>query len=245
MASRSGVRTPLTCKNCGTALHPADVDMNTLRARCRHCGWEFGKGAAGPFRQPAAAARSGNEEPVRDTDIPLPRGIDVVEGADRGPLVILVRRPGLPRTLILALIAVLWSGVFVKLVLTVDLPLHLAGTFLVPSLVAGYGLAVALLNRKTISVTPSSLEVRNEPLPWFGSRSIRRDQLRQLYVAEVVVRGGADGDIVNFELRAQVADDDVCVIGGFGQPQPALYLERKLEKVMKIADVPVYGEYPE
>lgn len=232
----------LTCRSCGVELHPADVDMDALQAKCRHCGWVFGHPVS-PHRQRASSEAEPN--PSMDTqesqELPLPQGLSV-ESSSPGHLEVRVDRKSIYTLLFLSGMTILLLFAAVKLAYPLVLPWYLVIGFIFMPLLTGYCAAVAGVNTVLVSTDGSSLRIKHGPLPWFGSRLISRKHLRQLYVSETEVRTDYGVDRT-YNVRAQVIEGDVSIISGLAEPQTALYLERKFEHVLRIMDVPVDGEY--
>jgi hypothetical protein len=257
----------LSCQSCETELHPADVDFDVLRVRCRHCGWEFGSPVSvGPYRRSGRALVTGprqesrempdeqetaNGEPAASADappaskplvgrtrepIPLPEDVTLTEW-EAGPLRIEIRRRSLGALLLGVGAAIAW-GTYVGMMLADGhLPAWGAVLFLVSAAFA-YVAGAMGLNRTSVLVAGGRLYIRHEPLPWPG-RSVPAAGLAQLYVA---VTGGPH-EPGRYELRAITARGDYPLVTGLSQPQPALYLEQKLEERLSIPDRPVRGEY--
>jgi hypothetical protein len=238
----SEVPMQLTCKSCGVELHPADVDMDALQAKCRHCGWVFGHPVS-PHRLRASgeADPSLSRATPEPQELPLPNGLSV-ESSSAGHLQVRVDRKSIYTLLFLSGMTILLSFAAIKLAYPFVLPWYLVIGFIFMPLMTGYCAAVAGLNTVLISTDGSSLRIKHGPLPWFGSRLISRKHLRQLYVSETEVRTDSGVDR-SYNVRAQVTEGDVVIISGLAEPQTALYLERKFEQMLRIIDVPVDGEY--
>lgn len=100
-----------------------------------------------------------------------------------------------------------------------------------------YSLVAAFMNRTTVTASAGQLAIAHGPLPWRGNRVLQRSDLQQLYVAKLHKARPT------WELRAiQQSGKELRLSARLDQLEQGLYLERELERVMKIRDRAVFGE---
>ena len=103
-----------------------------------------------------------------------------------------------------------------------------------------YMVVTGFLNRTRIDLSRSALTVRHGPLPWIGGRTLPAAQIKQLYCEQV--RGQENGQGV-YKLCALMNDGrKVVLIGGCPDTDIPRYIEKELERRLRIADAPVVGE---
>lgn len=243
-------QTPLTatlllkapeCSACGKPLARAMVTAEYGIARCE-CG--VINDLASIYRSARAALkrREPEDKAARATRLPtlshflvreLPGALDI-SWMDRNPL-----RFGLvPAFAVMpyALAATQWGWV------AVAAPLLGVGGASIAAFV--YGL-VQSRGRLHITVTKTELKVHRSPLPW-PTRTIRRDQLLQLFVRESGIRD-ADGGYADREwwLAAMLkGKKQLALTPPFEDPSMPRFLEQRLERYLGIKDRPVEGEAP-
>ncbi len=227
----------LRCGQCKSDLHPADVLVSSLEARCRHCGWTFG-GAGTPYRRGALPEpRSAPPEDEEERHlVPRPARMRVLEA----PVPAIVYRvPGdralgvalgiMALTLIAAVIA-LGAGQAIE----PGLVLLLLAT---PPLV--YLALAKLFNKRHIELRGPYLQARQRPFPLpFGPMVPRRD-IGQLYVRQQAVQQGPR----RYEVVAQHGSEATVIASAIDNPIEALFIEQEIERRLAIEDVPVPGEY--
>jgi hypothetical protein len=113
-----------------------------------------------------------------------------------------------------------------------------------------YFVLTGFLNTTTLSARSGVLRVHHGPLPWRGNRSIRVDDLKQLYVAEVQ-RRSTDSDsrrttiTYAYDLCAMLeSGQEVRLVRGLDSTAQGRYLESVFEAQLGIEDRPVAGEVP-
>ncbi len=173
----------LSCEVCQSPFTPDDLQPSLGLATCRRCQRVQVLGRSTPVAaSPALPAR-----PKAWTES--------VEGST-----LVLRRSWRSMGSIFPLIfAGFWNlivGIFWVAVLTGAMPATEDGlpTFLllVPHTLVGLGTGYwalsSLLNTTTVRADAAALSVQHAPLPWLGSQTIPRDQVRQLFVSRSSVQ---------------------------------------------------------
>lgn len=107
----------------------------------------------------------------------------------------------------------------------------------------GYTALAMLVNKTDVSVSPYYLGVRHYPLPWGGSKRVRVDLIKQLFVKEKVVQG-KNGTSVTYGLFMIVQGDrEEKLLTGLKEVSQAHFIEREIEAILGLKDIPVSGEY--
>jgi hypothetical protein len=222
----------LKCKNCGSALSPEDISPQLAAARCGHCNALFAIPQAGP-------------QVIARPDVPLPKGFLLERGMDS---VTITRRWFGPLAFILLFFALFWNGFMIvwhaialgtgMWVMSAFGLIHTGiGLFLV------YYVLALFLNSTVIRATPFELVVSTGPLPWKGNKRIAADQVEQLFCKERISHG-KNGSSANYRIEAVLRGNvRETLVTGFSDPDQALFVEQEIERHLKIADVPVAGEY--
>lgn len=112
-----------------------------------------------------------------------------------------------------------------------------AGVYIAYLTVCGF------LNKTSIEVTHSALEVRHTPLPWPGAKKLQRTQIKQLYTVQHA-QSGRGGTTLTYQVLAITADNkSVTLLQGFETAQHGQFIEQKIEKFLGIENQRVAGEY--
>jgi hypothetical protein len=107
-----------------------------------------------------------------------------------------------------------------------------------------YSTIAGILNRTILRVTPETISVRFEPLPWKGKKQIAVADIKQLFCKDKVTRS-KNGISTQYELYAvTAANQQVKLVGRLDNSEIAIFLEQQLERWLKIEDRPVAGELP-
>lgn len=234
MDSTSSPLVELKCRNCGSALNPADISPQLAAARCGHCHALFALPpalATAPITARATEARPPNF---------------IVEQTYGGLRIVRPWRTW--SAWVLLFFAVFWNGFMVVWntialsqgvwIMSVFGLLHTGvGLFL------AYWVATRFLNRTTIEKDRGFLAVKHGPLPWPGNKKLPLDQIVQLYCKEKVSHG-KNGSSTTYQLHAIMKDnkhEQLC--GGIETPGHAIFLEQQIEAALGITDRAVTGDY--
>jgi len=104
---------------------------------------------------------------------------------------------------------------------------------------------VFLLNRHRIRLTSSSLVIDQKPIPvpWKFRKTIPRDRVQQLFVAERVKHQKDGPSTTHYVLRMIDADDNLIEIPGrFRNQEQAMYMEYALEDELGLSNIRIAGE---
>ena len=106
--------------------------------------------------------------------------------------------------------------------------------------------AVSLLvNQTVITVDQQELVQRHGPLPWPGNQQLTAAQLKQFYVKKQENRSKEGRVHITYDLWVESEQKGPFrLVGGFDQPEDAVFLEQLLEDRLKIVDRPTVGEIP-
>lgn len=126
--------------------------------------------------------------------------------------------------------------------------------FPIAHVAVGVGLTYYVLtgfaNKTTISVGQGRLTVRHGPLPWRGNRTLARDEVKQLFVAEIEHRATSNNSATvritkSYDLCALLdSGREVRLLKRLDNVPQAQYLERTFEDHMGIEDRRIAGEAP-
>jgi len=107
-----------------------------------------------------------------------------------------------------------------------------------------YYLFALYLNRTEITVSSGELEVRTRPVPWRGNKSVRVSDISHLYISEKSDTDSYGKVSRSFELHMiDQMNKQAPLVKGLESAQEALYLEKRLEEILKITSEPVAGAY--
>ncbi len=107
-----------------------------------------------------------------------------------------------------------------------------------------YYLFALFLNRTEITVGSGKMEIRTLPVPWRGNKRVRVADVSQIYVSEKVRNNSNNGMSKRYELHMiDRKNKQTPLIKGIDDAQEALFLERRLEELLKLESKPVAGAY--
>jgi hypothetical protein len=175
------------CPSCGTLFMPGDIHVDRGLAACRACNTVTSMDQLGP---PVTGTPAAPGPARRRRAFPRPRHFSVRD--DGGSL--RIRFWWIWRSFLNgAFICLVWNGFLVgwywSALRTPETPIMwFAVLWCIPHVVVGllliYATLAGLLNRTVIKVTSAFLTVWHGPLPWFGNRRMRIDDLERLYCEE-------------------------------------------------------------
>jgi hypothetical protein len=107
-----------------------------------------------------------------------------------------------------------------------------------------YFLIASIFNRTEILVTPSTVGVRHRPLPWRGNRTVASSQISQVFVREASRNGSHNNaGSSTYEVHwLDAANRQKPLIKGLADDE-ALFIQARLEDLLKIEHQPVVGAY--
>lgn len=221
----------LQCPSCGLQLQAADMNLETMAARCRGCQ------SLVDLRPEQAAA-----EPA--LPVPLPERVTV---RDFGGELRIERRWFTWMAVFLAFFCTFWFGVlafwYVMAFRTGDLRMMLFPLLHVAvGLLVLYWTIAMFVNRTWIVVRSGRLTVRHGPLPWLGNRDVATEALEQLY-CEDHIRRSRNGTTVTYSVRARGTDGRLIkLVAGLPHRDQALFIEERIERHLGIVNRRVGSE---
>ena len=109
-------------------------------------------------------------------------------------------------------------------------------------LIAIYYAIATLVNKTNIYVSQKAIEIKHQPLPWFGSKRIETSNIKQFFLRsfqDTSSSRGGKGYYVNILTHEH---QEIYFLSGFNNRDEALYLEQELEKYLGIENIKVDGE---
>ncbi len=108
--------------------------------------------------------------------------------------------------------------------------------FIAIGLLLVYATLAGLLNRTVIKVTSEFLTVWHGPVPWWGNRRLRVDELDRLYCDKDTTSGKDRGSRF-FSVNALTKGaSKVDLVTDLDNPTEALFIKQELERWLKIDD---------
>lgn len=217
----------IDCPNCDLKLTTADVNINTLVAKCTSCNSVFSVAdQIDDYYDDYDDYDKGNSlKSDERPPLPLPSNID---REIKGEQLILRRRwlsskmiPGL-------LIPIGLIGIIFFLMVVMGLsnllftPLFFCAA--VPILVGiglTYSTLASVLNTTTIVVDPSEISVKHSPIPWGKSVRIECSRIYQIYCTE---RWEA-----NHVVNVMTEDEQIIKLSSLSSLEEGLYIEQEIE----------------
>ncbi len=229
------------CPRCQAKVLADDLDLSSLLAKCRGCHSVFSfRDQLGADDPALAAAAPAKPRP------PLPERFVLEE---QGSDFVVHWRWWRPALIGLIVFACFWDGFLLfwyGIAFSTDSPLIMK-VFPLLHVAVGVGitwyLVASICNRTHVSVVGGKLSVAHSPVPWFGNREIAPGGLKQLYVSE---RTGRTNNRVTYSYDVMAVLDggkEVALLRGFDSPDQALWLERRIEEGLGIADRKMGNEY--
>jgi hypothetical protein len=95
-----------------------------------------------------------------------------------------------------------------------------------------YQAICGLLNTTVIKVDHKTISIHFKPLPWFGAKTINKNDIVQLHVSE---RDYSDADLkhVSYQLQVILKDSDpIFLLKNLDTPEQAQFIEEKIEQYL-------------
>lgn len=234
----------IRCQQCDQVLDVANVNLDRLIARCDACNILFDCSSQVVTSAPPAAEEDRWRLRPERPPVPQPSSVEVVR--EGGRLRLFYRWFGF-QFLFLILFCTFWDGFLIVWYATALMQKEIQWVmvlFPLGHLAVGVGLTYytlcGLLNRTVLTVGQGQLDVRHEPLPWRGARSLPVSGLQQLFTVEHVGSKGSR----TYELCAVYSDGrKVSVLSGLAGSDQALFMEQQVEAFLGIRNQAVAGEY--
>ncbi len=234
----------MICRNCGAGLEADKIDAKLSIVTCSHCGslHDMPGDSLGHSADDATNPKSGSTAlpKLERQEVALPDRFKVHR--TNGAMEITWPVGGLFQAFVLLIIA----GAFAYVAL-------MQGVYplIVVSLGLVYFAAVRAVNQHRIRTSSDSLQVKQGPLPWSGSRKLNASDIDQLFSTEYETRNetGNNNDRrievrKHYQLSANTRDNKrVTLLRGLGDPLQALWLEQEIERALGIRDKRVAGEH--
>jgi len=233
--------TELTCKRCGAPIKEQNIHWDLAMARCSHCGTVFGiKGQADGRQQNTAVS-------YKRQSVPMPKQMQI---SDDGIALEIVYRWFSSKFIFLIFFTIFWNMFLLFWHGTTLVASHkwAMSLFALPHTLISIGLiyytVAGFLNYTIIHVELGELSIRHRPLPWPGHKQLMATNIEQLYSREKVSRS-RNGINYSYQVYAILHNGTKeKLLGGFSDPDQALYVEQELERHLRIQDRPVRGEIP-
>lgn len=231
----------MKCGQCKKELHPADVDTVALAARCRHCGWTFGR-VTSPFREAVTSGETTDIERDRRRRIPTPRSVEVHEDGAQLSITFGAARHVHMVEAYYRFVATFFFGFVAIFASAVRGDLALVALFFAcAALIQAF---MKIFGRVRIDADAGELEVHSKNARKIVQPTATIDQLfvQEHVVARIFKRVRNDA----YDLRARLDDgSEVTLVRNLREPVVALFLEQELERHLGIVNAAVDGEYQE
>jgi hypothetical protein len=227
----------MNCPSCGAKIRA--VDESGL-FHCEHCGNEH---RLQMNFIPVEPARSPKLRPR----MPIPHSIKIEKD---GLTSRIVQRWFSWKYLPMAFFAFAWDSFLIFWYITaiasgapvifIIFPVaHLAvGIWITYTTLAGF------FNHTTVELSQGKLSVWFDPLPWPGEKSLRANDIKQLFCKEVIKRSGEGSTTTSYHLYAlDRQDHQIKLLTNLETPEVVQFLEQQLEEWLRIRNEPVEGEY--
>lgn len=142
-------------------------------------------------------------------------------------------------TIFITVFAVIWNSfIFSDFTGFENLPL----LHTVAGVCVSYYALTSWLNKTTIKISKSRIEIKHSPLPWLGNKKIDALDVKQVYGKEKVSRN-SNSSSVSYEVHIIAhRGNDTKILSGLSSSEQALYVEQEIEKYLNIQNQPVRGE---
>lgn len=231
---------PLTCKRC-TAPIPAENILNDGRlAVCKFCDTVHHLDQdLIPFPEKPKRDKKKRQMPEKFIIEQHPDGVEVI-----------YRWLGKQHWAML-LFAVFWNGfLFVWVMISLSMGAYFmilfAGIHIAIGVGIGYYVLSGFLNRTSIMIRDSALEIIHRPLPVFGMKDqvIERQKIEQAYCKRRVAYTSNDVPVYVFDVHyLDEYEEEQTLVKGLDMLSKALFIEQQIERIYAIDDEPVEGEY--
>ena len=136
--------------------------------------------------------------------------------------------------------AMFTEGAFEFMILCFMLPFYAVGIGMAWYVLAGF------LNSTSIHITEVGIATDYKPIPMLGAttNSVKRDDIDQIYCRRRVAYSSTDVPVHVYDLHYVTSSgDDTEFLKGLETLNKAVFIEQTIERIYKIGDRPVDGEY--
>lgn len=227
----------LKCPSCGSNLQLQDFDLANNVVKCSYCAALMPLGEHNQRQERDAGSKPQVALPHRMTMQETPGGIEIR------------RRWFTPLAIFLVFFCLSWNGFLVgwysiafkghtPLAMKLFPIVHVAvGVFL-----TYYTLAL-FVNTTRVAVDRGQLRVAHGPLPWAGNKTMRVEEVDQLFCKETIKRT-KNGIHTRYEVWIALKSGLVTkLLADLEARDQALFIEQQLERHLNIRDRYVPGEF--
>ncbi len=228
----------LRCKSCGAPLAAENVVEHLAMARCSHCGAVMALEGLHGWTDQAGG------EPKSRPPVPMPPGIRVEHPSGQFQITRRWYNHGL---WFLLVFCIFWNGfMIVWHSIALSQGAWFMSAFGLIHTLVGIGVAyitlAGFLNTTEIRVRYGELTIRSGPVPFPGNKTMRTDDIEQLYTKERISHT-KNGVSYRYEVLAVKRDGrQEPLLKGLTEAEQALFIEQQLEQFLGIRDRPVPGE---
>ena len=105
-----------------------------------------------------------------------------------------------------------------------------------------YYVIAGFVNKTDIRINPLKVSVLSYPMKWFGNKEVRVDDVKQLYTTEKIT-SNKNGTSVSYTVNIMTSmGKQLKLVSGLQSKDQGIFIEKKIEEVLGLADEPVSGE---
>jgi len=227
----------LQCTRCASPIAAADINIQTMMAKCAQCASVFSFGGSVPG---ARTSLGGVVKP----QVPKPSGFDVRHD---DVSLWLTRRWLSPLYIPLLFFCLAWDAflLFWYTHVPSEAP-WIFTVFPIAHVAVGVGLTYytlcGFINKTYLRISRNSLSVRSGPLPWPGNKEVSVQGLSQVFCQTSFDSNGRKGQPFYSVQLLREDGSRVELLSGLPTLEHAQYIEQQVERYLDIQDNPVTGE---
>ncbi|MFQ3646216.1 MAG: hypothetical protein SNJ54_02800 [Anaerolineae bacterium] len=238
---------PMFCPMCGGPARFVDIQTETQTIKCRFCNAEYS--AAQLLNETGRREEPRNRR--KEIRLPQPKSIKISEdGLD----LIITRKWPVSSGIGALFFGIVWTCIssFIFLIPAGEWDGGEAPPFWFGALFLGVGILVlvigiyALVNSTTYRINRQRITLTHHPLPWPG-KTLDLDGVEQLYVKQHISTSrsssGGSSTTITYSLNKVMRDGRHVTIDSNMQPEAALFIEQEIERLLRLENLPVRGEY--
>ena len=236
----------LSCQSCGSNLNTESLDPKYAVVNCSHCGATYD---ASSLKRNATESHS---EKDAGASYPRPENIKLKKNTEE------IAYSWRAHHLSFAIVSMVIHVFLLSKISAKILPKYIDGFSWHGGNPAEFGIinwvliaaaswitAIFLLNRNRLRLTRSSLVIDQQPIPvpWKSRKSITRNEVSQIFVAERVTHQENGPSSTHYILRVIDTNDTLIEVPGrFRNPEDAIYIEHALEQELGLSNIRIAGE---